>query len=200
MTRITTDLKNALAAGVVRPIYFTEIETAGDPLYLCSVDHNVAWDAKTWLGNSLVQSEIAGLEENQGRDVPQLEVQFNAYDSALLSILFALTQKMTCTVHIGALNSSGAVIADPELIFEGKFVTVEMTDDGETLTAAAQYENEMADFRRINEIRWTYESQAARFPGDNGFIYCATLADKKIFWGTAPQVQRIRKRRVGGRN
>lgn len=194
---LTTALKDALAADIVRPLFLTEIETADTPLRLSSSSHNISWNASTWLGNGMLDSDLAGLNESQGNELPSLEVRLNAYDQALISTLFALTQKMYCAVYIGALDSSGAVIADPELIFKGKLETVEFTDSSQTLEAAVKYTNELAEFRRIDEVRWTHESQQLLFPGDNGFKYVAKSEDKRIFWGTAPQVKRIRKRRVG---
>lgn len=196
MTRgISGAMLSALQAQVVRPIYLTKIEFVGSDVYLSSTNNNVSWNAQTWLGNGQLKSSINGIHEQGDTEATGCKVVLEAFDSALMSLLLTATNRSkTASIYLGALDSSEAIIVDPQLVYSGYFDNVEFTENGEQSQATMSFENELIGLKRINEFRYTHESQQVYFPGDLCFEYAALVPDWSGFWGKAARPKRTKKR------
>jgi len=195
---ISAGLLSALQATVLRPIFFVELEFTSSTLYLCTQSLNVSWNSQTWLGNGFIKEPLGDYQEsNDGRAIG-CRIVLDAYDAALTALLLTgLTQSKRGTVYFGALDSSGAVITDPERVFSGFFDSVEFNENGLSSEAVLRYEKEVLEFKRINEFRYTDQSQQALFSGDRGFEYASSVQDWSGFWGKAARPKKTRRRRVG---
>ncbi|KKK78584.1 hypothetical protein LCGC14_2842090, partial [marine sediment metagenome] len=87
------------------------------------------------------------------------------------------------TIWFGALDSNGAVVADPFLAFKGLIDTAELVEGAETGTVKVNIENEAVSLQNPREQRYTDEDQQQRYPGDKGFEYVPKLQEWNVLWG-----------------
>ena len=85
---------------------------------------------------------------------------------------------------LGALSPTAALIATPVTVFVGKMDVMTINDDGSTATIGLSAESRLIDFRRVRELRYTDEEQAAIDPTDKGLEYVNSIQEKTIFWGS----------------
>lgn len=73
------------------------------------------------------------------------------------------------------------VIADPVITFRGRMDTMDVKL-GETATIIVKAENRLADWERPRIRRYTEEDQQQLHPGDRGFRFVSSTAEKEIIW------------------
>ena len=86
------------------------------------------------------------------------------------------------TLYIGALNASGAPIADPQAINKGRMDVMQISDQGETATIELTVESELRALERAPERRYTPEDQKIDFPLDKGLDFIPRLQDVDVVW------------------
>ena len=132
--------------------------------------------AGTLLGFSTVEetSEIAA----RGA-----QVTLDGIETSIVSLaLQEPYQGRKALIYLGAL-SSGAVVADPTLIFDGRMDVMTIEDSGDTCTISLTLESRLIDLERSRVRRYTTEDQKINFSNDKGFDYVADLTDKQVNWG-----------------
>lgn len=89
-------------------------------------------------------------------------------------------------IHLGFLDSAGALIADPLWLYSGMIDTFNMVDDTETGASviSISVSNHWSDFERRNGFRTNnaHQQSARYYPGDAGFEYCSQII-KELKWG-----------------
>ena len=124
-------------------------------------------------------------------------VRIGALDSAIMSLRLGQTnQSKVGEVYLGGFNENDTLIPSPTLIFKGFFETCSFTETREGTVAEVSFENDLIKLNRQKELRYTDKSQQSLYPGDLGMQYVAAAEDWSGFWGTAPKVKRIRKRKL----
>lgn len=192
---ITSAMATALAADIVRPCLLAKLETTGSTIYLCSLNKSVSFDGQTWLGNGWLRP-FSALGEGTDLTPSGCEIRLGGIDSTAVSTLLGtLNRSKSGTLYMGLLDSSYALIADPFVIFKGKFDSVEFNEEDDTATAGIKYESRLIRAKESNEFRYTDQSQQALFAGDLGFQYAAKVADWSGFWGRAGRPRVIRRKK-----
>lgn len=201
MTRgLSAGMITAIAESVIRPVYLFKGEFEGSTLYLSSIQKNVSFDSQTWLGNGSI-IDFGDIEESSDGRATGWQAILNGADQTLVSLALGNTnQTKLGTLYLGLLDSSEALIADPEQIASGFFDSAIIEETGERCTITLLYENELLLSRRIAELRYTHFSQQSIFPGDDGFEYTNLLEDWSGFWGKSGRTPRLRRKRKQGRN
>lgn len=180
---LTTALKNAITATQVSPVILFYANFPSGAVRAWSGYGNLVFDGNTYTG----VGDFGGVSEiTEGTDQAARGVQFmlSGIPSSLVST--ALSEEYrgrTCSLWLGALNSSGALIADPYLLFSGRMDTMSIELGGDTASITLTGENRLIDLKRVRARRYTHEDQQIDYPGDLGLEYVAGLQDKKIFWG-----------------
>ena len=142
----------------------------------------LSWDSKSWSGVGTLLG-ISGIDETNEIRASGLTVSLSGVPSDLLSAALGDARSgKTGRVYL-AFFSSGSIVADPILQFEGRLDVPAIEDGPETATISISYESELIDLERARERRYTPEDQAIDFPGDLGFDYVAALQDAQITWG-----------------
>ena len=126
---------------------------------------------------SALQALYALFRENE---IPMSDRNGVLHD--IISAALGQARRLPGKVWIGALDSAGAVIADPFLAFEGRLDVPDIIDDGETCTVTVSYESRLIDLERPRERRITHEDQQIDYPGDRFREYVAGLQDQVIVW------------------
>ena len=200
MTRaLSNDLATAIQQPVVQPVFLVDIEYGASPshLFLSTLTRNISWAATTWLGNGLLRA-AEGITEVNEVAARQASIILDGYNEALTAaILGGIRHKNKGHIYFGAFDSVGDLIINPVIVFTGTFDNSEFRDSVAGGQIALHYESDLIGLDRVNEFRYTDQSQQALFPGDRGFQYASTVPDWSGFWGKAPRVKRVRRRRTG---
>lgn len=197
MTRtISAAYQSAIAAQVVRPVLFVSMEFLSvSTLFLNSSNQNIGWNTQTWLGNGLLYG-VEGLQETEEISSFGWRVKLSGEDSSLISLILASgNQGQIGRVYLAALDSTEALIVDPELVAKGYFDYAQIEDTGKEASITVNYETDLQAMKRIQDFRYTHFSQQALFPGDKGFEYASAAEDWSGFWGKSHRVPRVRRKR-----
>ena len=138
-------------------------------------------DTYTGLGDLI---SFSAIEETDSLQAVGLTGALSGVPSALVSIALAEDYMgRALTVWFGALDSSGDLIADPELVFAGLLDSMLIEDAGETATIAIQAENRLVRLEEARRRRYTAEDQAIDYPADKGLDFVTKLNDgREIVW------------------
>jgi len=197
MTRVIAPAFSvSLTRQVVVPVFLFKMEFASSNLYLSSLPYNIDYLSQTWLGNGMLR-EINDVKEDMELSPSNCSVKLGALDSALMSLLLGSTnQTKKGYTYLGGYNEAGGTLLGTILTFKGFFDSVTITESERETIAEVSFENDLIKLNRQKELRYTDQSQQAQFAGDLGFQYVSAAEDWNGFWGTAPKVKRIRKRKL----
>lgn len=181
---LTTALENATLANVVVPIMLVEAQFDSGTTRLWTGIGDLSWNSATWSGAGALMS-VADVQETAEVRATGVDIVVNGIPSTLLSLaLQEPYQGRTCLIYQGALNvSTGALIADPYLLFRGRMDVMTIEESGETASITLAVESRLIDLEVARERRYEHQDQIVDFPTDKFFEYTATLVDSQIVWG-----------------
>lgn len=187
MSRLSTALAAAFAGGEVQMLALVRAEFDSGTIRLWTGTGALSWNSETWTGaggvitNISLPSETAEIRTSGG------SITLNGLDPSILALADTEPyQGRAITIYIGAKDSTGAVIVDPDMAYQGTMDVMEPTDEGETATVVLSIESRSASAERPSNRRLTPEDLALDYPGDKGFDFVAALQDKEIIWGPKP--------------
>ena len=188
---ISAGVQSAISATEVQPIILFEGSFASGTVYVWSGYGDLVWDGDTYLGVGTLGA-ISNVSEASEISAKGITVSMSGIPSSLISLVLGdVRQGAVGKVHMGFLNSSGVVIDDPILMFEGKLDVPSIQEGGDTSTITLSYESRLIDLQRAREVRYTNEDQLRAFPGDLGCAFVASLQEKIINWGKAAPVKAV---------
>ena len=163
MTRTaTTALTNALAADSVEPFFAFKLEFDSGTTRIWTgmgdLDFDTGSGTETFLGGS----SLVGIQPNEETaDIQATGCTFslNGIDNASISL--ALTedyQGRNATLFLGAF-SSGAVVADPYILFKGLMDTMDISDNGQTASIQVKAESRLVSLQKARIRRITEQDQ-----------------------------------------
>lgn len=180
---LTGALLAALQAQVVHPVFFYEGVFEAGTVRLWSGLGDITWDSQTWTGAGNLIG-LTAIQETKTGQATGFSVRLNGALTALISLAIAqCRQGYAGTVWVGALDNTGAIIADPFKAFRGRLDVSDIVDEGEKCTITVTYESRIIDFERTRERRYTPEDQKIDYPTDTGFDQVAGLQDARVVWG-----------------
>lgn len=184
MTRdLTAGMLAEVTAQVMRPCVLFEGEFEGGTVRLWSGLGDLTWNGEVWtgagnlLGVSAVEETTAVVANGVTVSLSGIPVEFRS------AAIEGARQGKPGRLWLGALDASGALVADPYLLFAGRLDVPEITFGGETFEITITYESRLIDLTRPREWRYTHEAQQVLFPGDLGFEFVTTIQDKAVWWG-----------------
>lgn len=182
MREFSVDALAALNSGTVRPFSLFAIELASLTLYLSTLDFNLVWDSKTWLGNGQLIDPgelVEAAESAEG-----IEINLAGTPAALVSIhMQDVRQNKPATVYRGFLDSARALIVDPVVVFAGVVSHSVLSDGVDEAVLSFQLESALIDADRPRDLRYNHESQQTDYPGDLFFEYVEQLQNASYYWG-----------------
>lgn len=188
MTRpATTALLNALAADAVEPFFAVKLEFDSGTTRIWTGMGDLSFDTEsgteTFLGGSSLVS-IRPNDETADTQANGCSFALNGIESANLSL--ALTenyQGRNATLFLGAF-SSGAVVADPYVLFKGFMDTMNIADNGETASIEVKAESRLISLQKARIRRFTDVDQKLIDSSDDGFAYVNAIQDRNVAWGS----------------
>jgi len=155
---------------------------------------DLVWDSATWLGNGYFTG-ISDYDESAGIEATNMEVSLVGVPQALISLFLSeSTHGSNGGVWLGFLDSSGAVIADPYLLFDGALSAPQIDDNPDIATISFSLESELVWLNRSSELRYTHESQQTLYEGDLGFQYVSGLDNWTGYWGNKKKSSTTKKK------
>lgn len=186
MRSVTSGFQTELTANSINPAFFFECQLSESPLRLWTGFGDIAWDSKTWEGNGFLK-DFQTPEENSDLQSGQLVVTLTGEPDALLAIFLSQIERgKKGSVYFGFLNSSDAVIADPDLFYQGYLDKASFEDGQQSSTLTLSFDSKLSDLQRSKEFRYTDESQKLFYPNDKGFNFTPEMADWQGYWGKNP--------------
>lgn len=149
------------------------------------------WDGmgtKSWGGNDYVGlgylGTISPIEETAEVKANGIVLQLSGIPSSLIAtVLGDNYNRREVSVWVGALDASGALVADPDLAFSGRMNNVDFDKGPDSATIRVFAESRLVDLKRSRERRYTHEHQQIDFPGDRGLEYMARAQSTPLLWG-----------------
>ncbi len=87
------------------------------------------------------------------------------------------------TIYVGFLDEDQTLIADPELLWEGRMDTMSISLGESTGAISLQCENRLARWDTPNMARYSDEDLQSRFAGDRFFDQLHNMMDLTLQWG-----------------
>jgi len=186
---ITSGMQTEIAAESATLFHFMELQFSGGTVYFTTAPHDVAWDSKTWqgiggaLGFDLVQ-------ESSDISAAGLDMIMSGVDQAIVStILSQFYVGRVVKIWLSHLDSAGAIVADPLLIFDGKmnggFTIDEVVNENSpgSVTIKARIADRFSELDARKGLRSNLHDHNLIFPGDPFFEFVPSIANKNIKWG-----------------
>lgn len=180
---VTAAVAAQLAAFDQISIYLARFEFDSGTLRFWSGYGDLSWNSETWTGGGKLVS-FTPVRETREIQSAQMAFQLDGVDAAIVSIAMNENyQDRPMALYRGCLDNTGAIVANPFVIFAGRMDIMDIVDDGETATITITCENRNVDFEKTPGGTYTHEDQQSRYSGDKFFEFQAGLRDRKLRWG-----------------
>lgn len=180
---LTGDTVTELTGATFRPFFLFEGIFSSSTLRLWSGFGDLSWDGHTWLGNGWLQG-LSDISEGNEISSTGADILLSGVPQSLVSLILSESQHSSRgSVWLGCFDSSGDIVADPYLLFEGVLSSPRIDDSSDQAQVVLTYENDLIMLNRAKELRYNQESQQAIFPTDRGFEYVAGIQKWTGFWG-----------------
>ena len=169
---LSTEIKTAIAAGTVRPVYLAHFDFVGYGLRTWTGEGDLSYDSETWSGAGVV-TRWPIIMESIDLVANNITLDLSGQHSYAVDIADpAIYRARACEVYVGFLDSSGDLpAANVYKIFSGRMAVVEGVEDGATDGYSIKVESRLVDLQRAKVGRYTHQSQLQRFAGDKGLEY-----------------------------
>jgi hypothetical protein len=181
---------DAVAAATAEFVHLVELEFSTGTVRLTTGAQDVDWAGETWqaVGGAL---DIGGVEETGDGKGQGVDVRLSGVDQSILAVLLS-AQYRGRPVHIYRAHwssVSGQLIGDPILLHRGlqlaPYTVEEQQDrDGGTVTISTRLSGPLA-LSRLRGVMTSLVGHQHFYPGDTFFRHSASLANEKVYWGTA---------------
>jgi len=174
----------ATIAEVVVPVILVEALFDSAPVRLWSGIGNLVWNGGTYAGAGALLGVGTAMETQEMR-ATGMDITLSGVPSELLSLALAEPyQGRECRVYLAVLNTNtGALLADPYMIFSGRMDTMTVSENGDTASIGLATESRLIDLERSRERRYEDSDQKMDYPSDNFFEYVQSIQDATITWG-----------------
>lgn len=180
---LSSGVQSAVSAAEVSPILLFEGDFASGTLNIWSGFGDLTWGSATWTGAGTLFS-VSAIEETSDVSAKGASITLSGIPSDMISLVLSdIRQNALGRVYLGFLDSSGEIVVDPYMIFEGRLDIPALQENGETSTITISYESRLIDLQRTRESRYTNEDQQREFPGDLAFEFVPNLQEISINWG-----------------
>lgn len=190
MTALTPSMEAALKAKKVIAFGLLRVDLPGYTLRLIGGSGEVAWDSGTFLGRDPTfgaLSAISDLDDAMDDEAPGLSITLQPPSSAAAAVLCNPDmQGSRVRLWLAALvRATGAVIADPYLLFDGVLDQPTLTVGRDMREVEFECVSAMERFFDNDEgFRLSDANHQRVWPGETGLEHMTALP-KQIYWGVS---------------
>lgn len=184
MRSLASALRDATQAAVVRPVVLAQLDFDGAPVRAASVPFDVVVDGETFVGVGALGAISAVVEGTEAKPYG-IELSLSGIAPALLAeAMRGECQGRGAQVWLGMLDAGHVLVGPPALLWRGRMDTMDVVL-GESAVITVSAESRLADWQRARTRRYTDQDQQRQYPGDLGFEFVTTTAEREITWGFA---------------
>lgn len=181
---LTAAVEAEVVKSRIKPFWLVYLGFDSGAVRLFSGIGTISWNGNTYTGAGTL-GRISPIEETSDVRSNGVQLSLSGISSSLISTALGEEyQGRTCTIWLGFLDSSDALIADPVQMFSGKLDVMSIVDSGDTCDITVTAENRLVDLERPSEVRYYADADQKRYStGDRGCEFVETLQTKDIVWG-----------------
>lgn len=170
----------ALASDTFEPFFAVDLYfDSPHEVFLWTGQGSIEINGKTYLGGG----ELLGISEiAESAEVEALgaNVTLSGMPPELIAKALATPyQGRDATIYFGLMADPSAMLE----MFSGFIDTMPIEEGPEGAQIQISIENKLIDLERPRVAKFTAAHQEARYPGDKGLGYVASLQDQKLPWG-----------------
>lgn len=184
-------MARSLSAGMITevtakslsPILLMKAEFDSGDLNLWTGIGSLTYNGDTYVGAGNLIG-VSAVKESIGVEAHGVNFSLSGLPTSLISL--ALTedyQGRAASCWFAALDSAGALVSSPYLLFKGRMDVLEILEGGETATLTMRCENLLIDFRRQKTRRYSDDDQKEAYSTDRGLEFVDQMQDREIIWG-----------------
>jgi len=176
---LTPAIETEIESGQTSPILLVKAEFDSGDVRLHSGLGNLSWNGEAWTGAGqlLTVDEIEEVADAISRGAT---VQLNGTASMLSLAYNEDYQGRPCTVWLGFLDASHAVIADPFVLFKGFMDVIDDEESGDDVYFQLRVENALVALEKAPERTCTDEDQRELFSDDTFFIQIPDIVNLEV--------------------
>lgn len=181
---ITSALNDQFEAASLSPFLAFNLDFESDPVLAWTGTGTITINSQDYIGTGNFIG-IDAIQETANVQANGASISISGVPSDLVAV--ALTenyQGRDATIYLGALDSSGNVVANPYAIFKGFIDIMSIAETGDLTSINLTAENRLISLEEAKVRRYTSEDQKIDYPDDLGFDFVAGLQDKELVWGT----------------
>jgi hypothetical protein len=174
------------------------LQFADNTIYVWSGIGPITWNGNTYQGVGSLGS-ISTISEDSTVEAKNVAFELSGIPSTLVSeVLWETRLLYTAQAYFALWDTSGNLIPNPVLSYQGKMDQPSIEDDGKTCSISISCENVLVDLNRPCYRRYTNDDQQIDLQAtltrlglssstvDTGFRWVAGLQEQITFWGTMP--------------
>jgi hypothetical protein len=185
---VTTDVgvvMRRVPARIWSPLHLDAVGTQ-NLVRVCSAPYDITFtiDAvlKTFKGIGSYGS-ISAIREPGDTEPSGVEMQLSGIIPSYISAALQLNYiGRPVRIYKVQHDSTGAVVVDPWIVFEGLLDEMTMAEETGTATLTLSAESHFRNWERPSGPLWNDASHRAQFPDDFGLAEVAATAEKQIWW------------------
>ena len=184
MTRFS-DSANQTAAGQPHAfmLVMVHLDFGTGDLYLHDGQGTFSWNSVDWEGTGSLGSISVVAESDDDRPKP-IKMSLSGINSAIMTEGMAADYYgRSCKVYTAFFDEDNALIADPELVFEGRMDSMRITAGENDSSIELTCESRLILWSKTSGRLYTDEDQTNEFPGDAFFDQQTSQADQYLEWG-----------------
>lgn len=181
--QIDTKTAIKLAEDQQNIVFAIKAEFDTDDILLNTGIGDLVIDGDTYEGAGQLLS-ISEIEDSNDLKSAGVTFSITGMDQQVLS--YALTenyQNRPITLLMAFISGGTDQVSASMVLYKGRMVQMNISDDPNGASISLQTENRLMDLRRPSNYRYTKESQASLYAGDNSLNEVAKIQDMKINWG-----------------
>lgn len=195
---MTSAMGTALQAPLLRAAILCSLEFATETVYLWTGIGPLAWGGFTFVGIGDLGS-IANMGEGSAVEAEGITMELSGIPSDMISnVLYETRILNQVNIWFALFDTSGNIIPDPILAYQGDMDQASTHDDAKTCTVSITAENVLIDLNRAVYRRYTAQDQQTDLADtltrlglplttiDTGFQYVPGVQEIVTFWGRTP--------------
>lgn len=179
---LTSGFITEIEAKSLRIGYFVKLFYDSATVFCWTGYGSKVWDGDTYTGLGDL-GNFGRIEESQIVRATGIALVLAGFNSSFISLALQEDyQGRKAEIYFAVFDSTGAVIADPHLVFSGNMDQMEIEDQAETATLTISVENELIDLFKPRLRYYTSEDQKTQYPSDLGLDFIAFIQDAEVVW------------------
>ncbi|MFC6644134.1 hypothetical protein ACFQBQ_00715 [Granulicella cerasi] len=181
MRNLSTAMRAALTARVLRPAILIELTFKSGTYFVHTGIGQITWNGNTYLGVGSL-GKVGTITENTTVEAAGTTLTLTGVDPTLYAdCMTDIVTGLPARILLACL--SGSTVIDALVIFSGLVDQPTITENSDDITVTLALENALTNLQRPHRSLYTAVDQRMKWPNDNGFDWITSLIDTANTWG-----------------